>query len=53
MKPLLLEMKNNKTNIYLYTIIKLLETVSAGVQPRWIQGIRSRDGVGEDQETTA
>ena len=25
----------------------------AGVQPRWIQGIQSRDGVGEDQETTA
>ena len=23
------------------------------VQPRWIQGIRSGDGVGEDQETTA
>ena len=23
----------------------------AGVQPRWIQGIRSGDGVGEDQET--
>ena len=27
--------------------------MGAGVQPRWIQGIRSRDGVGEDQETTA
>ena len=26
---------------------------SAGVQPRRIQGIRSGDGVGEDQETTA
>jgi len=26
---------------------------SAGVQPRWIQGIRTEDGVGEDQETTA
>ena len=25
----------------------------AGVQPGWIQGIRSGDGVGEDQETTA
>ena len=25
----------------------------AGVQPRWIQGIRSGDDVGEDQETTA
>ena len=25
----------------------------ARVQPRWIQGIRSGDGVGEDQETTA
>ena len=26
---------------------------TAGVQPRWIQGIRSGDGIGEDQETTA
>ena len=26
---------------------------SAGDQPRLIQGIRRRDGVGEDQETTA
>ena len=25
----------------------------AGVQPWWIQGIRSEDGVGEDQETIA
>ena len=25
----------------------------AGVLPRWIQGIGSGDGVGEDQETTA
>ena len=31
---------------------RILEWV-AGVQPRWIQGIRSGDGVGEDQETTA
>ena len=29
------------------------EWVSAGVQPRWIQGIRSGDGDGEDQETIA
>ena len=28
-------------------------SVFAGVQPRWIQGIRSRVGVGEDQETIA
>ena len=27
--------------------------LAAGVQPRWIQGIRSGDGVGEDQETIA
>jgi len=27
--------------------------VIAGVQPRWIQGIRSWDGVSEDQETIA
>jgi hypothetical protein len=25
----------------------------AGVQPQLIQGIRSRDGVGEDQDTVA
>ena len=29
------------------------EALSAGDQPRLIQGIRSGDGVGEDQETTA
>ena len=27
--------------------------VRARVQPRWIQGIQSGDGVGKDQETTA
>ena len=27
--------------------------MTAGVQPRWIQGIRSGDSVGEDQETIA
>ena len=26
---------------------------AAGDQPRLIQGIRSRDGIGEDRETTA
>ena len=30
-----------------------LQVKSAGVHPRWIQGIRSGDGVGEDQETIA
>ena len=30
-----------------------LKRAVAGVQPQWIQGIRSGDGVGEDQETTA
>ena len=29
------------------------EYPDARVQPQWIQGIRSGDGVGEDQETTA
>ena len=29
------------------------ELVTAGDQPQLIQGIRSGDGVGEDQETTA
>ena len=32
---------------------RILEWVAAGVQPWWIHGIRSGDGVGEDQETTA
>ena len=32
---------------------KTLMLGSAGVQPQWIQGIRSGDGVGEDQETIA
>ena len=27
--------------------------MTAGVQPRWIQGIRSGDGVSEDQATIA
>ena len=31
----------------------LPQSISAGDQPRLIQGIRRRDGVGEDQETTA
>ena len=30
-----------------------LSLLSAGDQPRLIQGIRRRDGVGEDQETIA
>ena len=30
-----------------------LPSLGAGDQPRLIQGIRRRDGVGEDQETTA
>ena len=30
-----------------------VQPVTAGVQPRLIQGIRRRDGVGEDQETIA
>ena len=34
-------------------VAQLLKNLPAGVQPRWIQGIRSGDGVGEDQETTA
>ena len=31
----------------------LPQSISAGDQPRLIQGIRRRDGVGEDQETIA
>ena len=33
--------------------LDLLVVQGAGVQPWWIQGIRSEDGVGKDQETTA
>ena len=33
--------------------LKLNIQKTVGVQPRWIQGIQSGDGVGEDQETTA
>ena len=41
-----------------YTVHKILqartlEWVAAGDQPRLNQGIRRRDGVGEDQETIA
>ena len=35
------------------TFEKPVQAPLARVQPRWIQGIRSGDGVGEDQETTA
>ena len=34
-------------------VIQLYKYISARDQPRLIQGIRSRDGVGEDQETIA
>ena len=34
-------------------LIALEPWQGAGDQPRLIQGIRRRDGVGEDQETTA
>ena len=37
--------------VELFQILK--DEAVAGVQPLWIQGIRSGDGVGEDQETTA
>ena len=36
-----------------YSLVTFEGFQSAGVQPRWIQGIRSGDGVGEDQETIA
>ena len=32
---------------------RILEWVAAGVQPRLIQGVRSGDGVGEDEDTIA
>ena len=34
-------------------VIHQWESLTAGVQPRLIQGIRSGDGVGEDQDTIA
>ena len=33
------------------SLSELQELVIAGVQPRLIQGIRRRDGIGEDKET--
>ena len=32
---------------------RILEWVAAGVQPRLIQGVRSGDGVGDDEDTIA
>ena len=32
---------------------RILEWVAAGVQPQLIQGVRSGDGVSEDQDTIA
>ena len=39
--------------IYPLSKFQIDNTISAGDQPRLIQGIRSGDGVGEDQETIA
>ena len=36
-----------------YSLVTFEGFQSAGVQPQWIQGIRSGDGIGEDQETIA
>ena len=44
-------MKEESEKVDLKLNIQML--LVAGVQPRWIQGIRSGDGVGEEQETTA
>ena len=38
---------------YLTNQYVILRYCFPGVQPQWIQGIRSGDGIGEDQETTA
>ena len=35
-----------------FSVIHTVKGFGAGVQPRWIQGIRRGDGIG-DQETTA
>ena len=40
-------------NIFIQVFAKRKFADSAGDQPRLNQGIRRRDGVGEDQETTA
>ena len=42
-----------KVSFVVKNLLSLILSNFAGVQPRWIQGIRSGDGVGEDQETTA
>ena len=36
-----------------WAVVHRVTKSCAGVQPRWIQGIRSGNGVVEDQETTA
>ena len=36
-----------------HLLLEFTQTRPAEVQPRWIQGIRSGDGDGEDQETIA
>ena len=49
LKSLLMKVKEESEKVGL----KLNIQKTVGVQPRWIQGIQSGDGVGEDQETTA
>lgn len=47
--------KFHKSVLYcpIHFCLTYLSKYDAGDQPRLIQGIRRRDGVGEDQETTA
>ena len=47
-----LSITNSQSSLKLMSIESVMPS-STGVQPRWIQGIRSGDSVGEDQETTA
>ena len=43
-RTILLKMERDYSNFNMFT---------AGVQPQWIQGIRSGESLGEDQETIA
>ena len=47
------EFSKNKDIQVQLSKLEYLTVYNAGDQPRLIQGIRRRDGVGEDQETTA
>ena len=56
LKSLLIKMNEESEKVGLKLNIqktKIMASSPAGVQPRLIQGVRSWDGVGEDQDTIA